>query len=59
MNWFQQNRFLGTFLIGFGIATLAALLQLQERQRVWAPRRALHPQAHDEMPSGPRCANRS
>src|SRR3712207_7806693 len=25
MNWFGQNRFLGTFLIVFGIATLAAL----------------------------------
>ena len=25
MNWFQQNRFLGTFLIVFGIATIAAL----------------------------------
>src|SRR4051812_38830692 len=24
MNWFQQNRFLGTFLIVFGIATLGA-----------------------------------
>jgi hypothetical protein len=25
MNWFSQNRWLGTFLIGFGVATLAAL----------------------------------
>lgn len=25
MNWFQQNRFLGTFLIVFGVATLVAL----------------------------------
>ena len=25
MNWFQQNRFLGTFLLVFGVATLAAL----------------------------------
>jgi hypothetical protein len=28
MNWFQQNRFLGTFLALFGVATLAALLFL-------------------------------
>ncbi|HEX8280712.1 MAG TPA: Amuc_1100 family pilus-like protein [Chthoniobacterales bacterium] len=25
MSWFQQNRFLGSFLIGLGVATLAAL----------------------------------
>ncbi len=25
MNWFRQNRFLGTFLIVFGVALLAAL----------------------------------
>ena len=25
MNWFQQNRFLGTFLVVFGLCTLAAL----------------------------------
>jgi hypothetical protein len=28
MNWFQQNRFLGTFLAVFGVATLAALVFL-------------------------------
>jgi hypothetical protein len=28
MNWFQQNRFLGTFLALFGVATLAALVFL-------------------------------
>src|SRR5262249_50840085 len=25
MNWFQQNRWLGTFLIVFGVATVAAI----------------------------------
>jgi hypothetical protein len=25
MTWFRENRFLGTFLIGFGVCTLAAL----------------------------------
>ena len=28
MNWFQQNRWLGTFLIVFGICTLLALFFL-------------------------------
>ena len=28
MNWFRQNKFVGTFLIIFGVATLAALLFL-------------------------------
>jgi hypothetical protein len=36
MNWFRQNRFLGTFLLVFGVATIAALFF------VWSVRSSFH-----------------
>lgn len=35
MKWFQQNRWLGSFLIAFGLATLAALLFLLSSKWSW------------------------
>ncbi len=40
MNWFQQNRFLGTSLIVFGVATLAALYFLFSARSGFAEARA-------------------
>jgi hypothetical protein len=35
MNWFRENRFLGTFLILFGLCTLGAVLFLFSAKRDW------------------------
>jgi len=40
MNWFEQNRFLGTFVVVFGIATLAALYFLWSARSSFAQARA-------------------
>ena len=33
MNWFRENRFLGTFLIVFGVCTLGAVWFLVQREK--------------------------
>jgi hypothetical protein len=35
MNWFRENRFLGTFLIGFGLCALGAIWFLFAAKRDW------------------------
>jgi hypothetical protein len=40
MSWFAQNRFLGTFLAAFGVATLAALAFLVLARSSFATARA-------------------
>lgn len=49
MNWFRQNRFLGTFLIVFGIATLAALYFVWSASSSFAEARAQFDQNAAEL----------
>lgn len=49
MNWFQHNRFLGTFLVVFGVVTIAALWFLFSAKSSWNEARARFEQTAMEL----------